>query len=199
MTFDIDTLRVNEGHKTLSGYIKREAGKAVKPEVIALVEAMREAYRKDPEVVAERERAAAARQAEKREAFQRKMERLQREAARLGLTVKVDGTGESAQEPDPVVAAALDEIEDTEPEPAPVAPAPRPRRSRRNNLAPNPEAEPETEPVATVTPIRPEPVNPLQATPADDVALSSDIEVITEEDGWANIPEDESGDGAEDW
>jgi hypothetical protein len=127
------------------------------------------------------------------------MERLQREAARLGITVSVGGAGESGLEPDPVVAEAIDEIEDTEPEPAPVSPAPRPRRTRKSVE----EAPPAEEKVATVTPIRTpegEKKSPLQATPADDVTLSSDIEVIQEEDGWANIPDSGDGDdGAEDW
>jgi hypothetical protein len=190
MTFDIDTLRVSESHKTLSGYIKREAGKAVKPEIIALVEVMRETYRKDPEVVAERERAAAARQAEKQAAFQKRLERMQREAARLGLTLQVGGADESGQEPD-----AEEVVEDTEPEPAPATP--RARRQRRPTPTVLPDPEPEVTTLATVTPLRSEPVNPLTATPADDVSMSSDIEVITEEDGWANIPE--ADEPTEDW
>lgn len=83
MTFDLETLAVTDTHKAVSAYIKRETGKAVKPEMVALVQTLATAYRKDPANVQAREAAKNARAAEKAAVEEKKRRRAQERLDRL--------------------------------------------------------------------------------------------------------------------
>lgn len=194
MSFDVNDLSVTEGQRSFAAFIKRETGKAVKPEVISLIEAMREPYRKDPERVAERERVAVAARERKQALLAKKVEQARRLAASLGVEILVkDGvTVDLSDEPvgEPVTIA--DEPE-PEPESEPL-PAPRRRRARGTAAAAQ-------KPVLHSVPDYGPDVDPLEATPADDVALSEDIDVMEATDGWQEMePAADSDNGeVEDW
>lgn len=107
MAFDTDSVKVSEGQKALAAYIKRETGKGIKAETIAVIDALREAYRKDPERVAERERQKAAARARKQEALDKALAKARKMAEELGVEIpdNLDFSGVTDQsatpEPEP--------------------------------------------------------------------------------------------------
>jgi hypothetical protein len=169
VSFDIDSVKVTEGHKSLAAYIKRETGKGVKPESIALIDALRVQYRKDPSRVAERDARAAAARARKEAAYQKALAKAQALAASLGLEV-AGPSPEVARDHEP----STDEFEDATNEP---------------------EAEPEAEPAkkpSNVTPIKPK-------TPADEETLVPEIDVVEDYDGWETSPDEKSSGDSDDF
>lgn len=175
MTFNVDTLKVTEGHKALAAYIKRETAKVVKPESIALVLTLQSEFRKDPERVAERERVAAAARERDVAKMEKALATAKALAAKLGVAVDLPEEQEhgtevitlgKAVEP---VADDDDGFEETEPEP-----------------------------VATVTSIADAKRKRAAAEAAKDVVVedTSAIDVVQAEDGWetsedsADEPED---------
>lgn len=175
MTFDVSTIEVSSAQRDLASYIKAETGKVVKPETIAVIDALRKQYR-----ATENERREQARKEKAAAKARDAVETLRKQAEILGLNLSdllgVRGTIESE------VAAAEPEPEE-EPEPAPApkkAPAKKPasRTTKSGNKV-------------TAVP-----------TPADEETLSPDIEVMESEDGFA-VSQDEDGfeadEDGEDW
>lgn len=125
MTFNLETIRVTDGQKALAAYIKRETGKVVKPESIALVDALRSAFRKDPAQVAEREAVQAKARARQEAQFQKYAQKAQELADRLGYTRPGVVSAEDAKQvtvQDFVVVGDADEADDGfDEDPAPVA------------------------------------------------------------------------------
>src|SRR3954463_13568798 len=92
MTFDVTDVKVSEGQKALAAYIKKETGKAIKPETISVIDALREAYRKDPARVAEREAVKEAARKRKIEAYNKALDKARKLAEALGEDL-ADGLG----------------------------------------------------------------------------------------------------------
>lgn len=88
MTFDISTLKATDGQKALAAYIKRETGKQVKPESIALVDALRTEFRKDPEQVAARQAVKDAARQRDEAALEKTLAKAKALAAKLGHAVE---------------------------------------------------------------------------------------------------------------
>jgi hypothetical protein len=204
MTFDVDTLNVTETHKAFAAFIKRESGKQVSAQSLALADALRSAFRNDPARVAERERVKEEARKRKQAAFEKQAEKMKRLAAELGLDVVIQGTSvhvvtpDREEVPEPVnpddfgdYAGEGESFDAPEPE---VVPAPKAPRKPRQRRAPEPEPEPERPALSVV-----KDVDPLTATPADDVPLSSDIDVMESEDGWAKVSDEADTDDVEDW
>lgn len=136
MTFDIDKVRVTEGHKALAAYIKSETGKGVKPEAIALIDTLRAQYRKDPTRVAERDARAEAARARREAAYEKALAKARELAEKLG---KDDFTPRPAQpaSPEPEAEPArLSVVPEPEPEPEPA-----PARRRQTPAEPTPATE----------------------------------------------------------
>lgn len=88
MTFDTSDLKATEGQKALAAYIKRETGKQVKPESIALVDALRTEFRKDPEQVATRQAVKDAARQRDEAALEKTLAKAKALAAKLGHAVE---------------------------------------------------------------------------------------------------------------
>lgn len=156
MTYNIENLRVTQSQKDLAAYIKRETNKVVKPESIALVDALRAEFRKDPERVAERERVKAAADERRRAALEKKLAQARKLAEQLGLDL-------SALPP-------VSEPDAPAPKSVPVAAsAPAPVKADDG-------FEEDDSPVASVTPIR--------AVENDFGGDTSALDVIESQDGW---------------
>lgn len=180
MTFHLDSIKVTEGQKSLATYIKRETGKVVKPESIALVEALRAEYRKDPDRVAERTAVQEAARGRKQAALDKSLERLRKQAKALGLEVQVGGAA---------VQEEADEDEDEDDGPVEAEPetnvvqikATPAKKTRKITVVPDAddfEDGPVTLPVADTS---------------DGVEGNPDIAVIESADGWTQ-PEDDDED-----
>ena len=169
MTFDLESEKVTPGQRALAKYIKAETGKVVKPESIALVDALRAAYRKDPAQVEERAKAAEAARARKREQFEKQLAKTKALAKSLGLELDGHFPDEIATEPEATSEAtsedkpAPDEFDESGEFEEEEEPEPPKARTKRPNL---------------------KVVEPAEATPADDEPLSPDIDVMESEDGW---------------
>lgn len=87
MTFNLDNLRVTQGHKDLAAFIKREVGKTVKPESIALVLAMQTEFRKDPEHKAARQKIRDEARRRREAALEKHLAKARELAAQLGHPV----------------------------------------------------------------------------------------------------------------
>jgi hypothetical protein len=86
MTYDVSNLKVTEGQRALAAYIKRETGKQVKPESIALVDALRIEFRKDPEQVAKRDAVKAAARERDEAALEKALAKARALAEKLGVS-----------------------------------------------------------------------------------------------------------------
>lgn len=198
MTYDTDTIKVTQGQRDLAAYIKRETGKAIKAESIALVDALRVAYRNDPQRIADREAQRNAAKAKKQERLQATLAKARKLAESLGLDPDALSAGfqdnpefeesepETAEEAAEVFEEDEDDVEE-EPEPEP-EPEPAPKAKRKP-------AARKTSSGKTVQAV-PEPADP---TPADEEALSPDIDVMEEEDGWAEVKSSDDEDDFEDF
>lgn len=179
MTFDADSVKVTPGHKALAAYIKRETGKGVKPEAIALIDALRVQYRKDPSRVADREARAAAARAKKEEAYNKALAKAQALAAKLGISqgdftlsaapAEPEDEHEPEDEPEPEDEGLLDESEpEDEPEP--------PKKGRKLQAVPKVKS-------------------PEAKTPADEETLVPEIDVMEDYEGWETSPESADAEG----
>lgn len=183
--YDVEQIKVTPSQRELAAYIKKETGKSVKPESIALIDALRVAYRNDPERVS----AAAARKAERDAKKRARLEKTLAQARKLAESLGVDFSAveglsaiheseDEAEEGEVEPEVTLEESEpeededfeeeEPEPEPEPVKPARKPA-SRKTSTGKK---------VAAV------PSPKKESTPADVEPLSPDIDVIQEEDGW---------------
>lgn len=172
MAFDIENVKATETQKALAGYIKKETGKVIKPETIAVIAALTEAYRKDPARVAEREAAKEAARARKVEAYQKAKAKADALAAQLGFEPDADvATPEEqgfTEEADPE-----DEWADETPEPA-VVEKPKPKKKVPAQRTPDLKSVPDP-------------------SPSDDPDTSA-IVVAEAEDGWESAGDDGSED-----
>lgn len=108
MTYNLENLNVTEGHKALAAFIKRETGKVVKPESVALVLVLQAEFRKDPEQVAKRDAVKAEARRKKEVALQKALDKARALAESLGLEVPtVEAPVEDEAEPE----EAADEVE----------------------------------------------------------------------------------------
>lgn len=175
MTFDTSDVKVSEGQKALASYIKKETGKAIKPETIAVIDALREAYRKDPARVAEREAQRAAARARKEEAYRKAVEKAKKLAESLGVEI---GNFADVDLTEPEPGETFDDFGNPEDDLGPEDVQPEPVKAKK---APANKA-------ATVTPIRKEP------TPNDED--TSAILVVESEDAFET---DAPGEGEDDF
>jgi hypothetical protein len=138
MTFDVSNVKVSEGQKALAAYVKRETGKAIKAETIAVIDALREAYRKDPERVAERERQKEQARARKEEAYRKAVEKARKLAESLGLPGDFDVTPADIAKEETEPGEGIEDFpppppepdDFDEPEPAPAKTAKGPARKK---------------------------------------------------------------------
>lgn len=168
MTFNLENLKVTDGQKSLAAYIRAETGKQVKPEQIALIDALRAEFRKDPKRVEEREAVKSAARERKEAALGKALDKARKLAESLGIDLSALG------------GPSEDEAEEKAADPGDVAPVTDiadARRKRDVKAAPTP----------TITPVDDDdfdfPEDDDQPTPADPEDTSA-IEIMQSEDAF---------------